>query len=54
MDSHALSPSGLDLMAYIMEAIRTWNANVNFLIADVIKVCTLYNDNSLTRRWDKN
>ena len=55
MDSHELSTFGSDLKAYILEATRTWYVH-HHQFSDFKRdtVCIWYNDNLLTRGWNKN
>ena len=54
MVSHALSPVGSDLKAYILEAAKAWYSEHEFYDRMCDICCVLHNDNFLTRGCNKN
>ena len=53
IDSHALNPFGPDLKAYILEPTGTWHVQHEFSDCRCDTVFIWYNDNFLTRGWNK-
>ena len=53
MHSHDLISFGLDLKAFILEAIRTWHVQHELADHKCDTVCFWYND-FLSRGWNKN
>ena len=54
MDSHALSPFGSDLKAYVLEATKTWHVQHKLCDCRCDTVIFWYNDNVLTRVMEQN